>query len=232
MIARIVRRHHGNKGSKGLRCADQLIAMLFLHLGKVTSLREIRDGLRSVAGKVLHLGMQKIPGHSTLAYSNAHRSWEMYRDLFFATLDRCRSTLTGGKRFRFKNRLLSMDATFIDLCLELFPWAHYRQTKGAVKIHMLLDHDGYFPVFADITDGKRHDSHAARQALSDPELLPADSIVVFDRGYLDFRLFAQLTSRGVFFVTRLKEGMNWRVVEHRAVPKNSGIMHDGCGCAV
>jgi hypothetical protein len=222
----IVRRHDGDKGSKGLRCRDQLMAMLFLQLSKVTSLREIAYGLRSAAGKVSHLGMRKIPGHSTLAYANAHRPAAIYRELFYAVLRRGEGELRGGKAFRFKNRLLSMDATFIKLCLSLFPWASFRQTKGAVKLHMLYDHDGYFPVFAHITDGKVHEARVARELLGNPEVLPTGSIVVFDRAYVDFSLFALLTARKISFVTRLKEGMNWHVIAEREVPAQSTIELD------
>lgn len=223
---RIVRVHEGDKHSKGLSCRDQLIAMLFLHLSKVNSLREISHGLRTVAGKIAHLGMRKVPGHSTLAYANAHRPAAIYRDLFFAILARSQSSLRGSKPFRFKNRLMSMDATFIQLCLSLFPWAEYRRTKGAVKLHMLYDHDGYFPAFAHITDGKGADAPVARQLLARSEVLPEGSIVVFDRAYVDFALFATLIERGVFFVTRLKEGMNWVVREQRGVPQRGGIQRD------
>lgn len=200
--------------------------MLFLHLSKVTSLREITYGLRSAAGRVAHLGMGKIPGHSTLAYANEHRPWQIYQELFFAVLARCQNGLRGRKQFRFKNRLLSMDATFIELCLSLYPWAKFRQTKGAVKVHMLYDHDGYFPVFAHITDGKRGDAPVARHVLADPELLPSGSIIVFDRAYLDFRLFRLLQQRSVWFVTRLKEGMNWIVTAERPAPQNRNILRD------
>jgi hypothetical protein len=223
---RIVRDHQGDKHSKGLHCRDQFVAMLFLHLSKVTSLREIAHGLRTVAGKIAHLGMTKVPGHSTLAYANAHRPAEMYRALFFDVLARGQSLLRGAKPFRFKNRLVSMDATFIQLCLSLFPWAQYQQTKGAVKLHMLYDHDGYFPTFAHITDGKHADAPVARTVLARPEVLPEGSIVVFDRAYVDFALFGSLMQRGVFFVTRLKEGMNWVVREQKGVPAQRGILRD------
>jgi len=222
----IVRQHDGDKHSKGLRCRDQLIAMLFLHLSKVTSLREISQGLRSVAGKVAHLGMQMVPGHSTLAYANAHRPAEIYRALFFAVLDRCSARLRGRKPFRFKNRLLSMDATFIELCLSLFPWASFRQTKGAVKLHMLYDHDGYFPVFLHITNGKTHEAPVARAVLGNPDIVTKGSIVVFDRAYVDFSLFTLLSARSITFVTRLKEGMHWMVTGRRDVPLHRHITRD------
>jgi len=155
---RIVEASKGDKHSKGLRCREQPVALLFLHLSNVTSLREITHGLRTVAGKIAHLGMKKVPGHSTLSYANAHRPSVMYRSLLFAALERFQSQFRTGTSLRFKNKLLSMDATTIDLGLSLFPWAKFRQTKGAVKVHLLLDHDGYFPVFAHITDGKRADA--------------------------------------------------------------------------
>jgi hypothetical protein len=119
-----------------------------------------------------------------------------------------------------------MDATVIDLCLSLFPWANFRQTKGAVKVHVLLDHDGYFPTFAHITDGKGGDSRTCREQIAMSEHLPKGSILVVDRAYVDFTLFRMLTDRGVFFVTRLKEGMSWVAREHRAVPQRGGILRD------
>jgi transposase len=146
--------------------------------------------------------------------------------MFFAVLESCQKQLCTGKRFRFKNKLLSMDATFVQLCLSLFPWAHFRSTKGAVKLHMLYDHDGYFPVFCHVTDGKCHEVRIARQALADPELVPAGSIVVFDRAYLDFSLFAQLTENHAFYVTRLKERMRWTVTESWRVPEHRNILRD------
>lgn len=223
---RIVNTHQGDKHAKGLTCWDQWIAMSFLHLSQLTSLREIVGGLRCTIGKIKHLGMQSVPKKSTLSYANAHRPWKLYQELFYTVLARCRSTLQTGNAFRFKNKLLSMDATFIQLCLELFPWATYRQTKGAVKVHLLLDHEGYFPVFAHITNGKTADAHVAHLALTNPGLLPAGSIVVFDRGYVDFHLFEMLCARGVYFVTRLKAGMNWKVVRYGEVPKHRHILRD------
>jgi hypothetical protein len=223
---RIVNKHQGDKHSKGMKCWEQHVAMMFLHLSKVTSLREIIGGLRSATGKLVHLGLNKVHPKSTLSYANAHRPWQIYQDVFFTVLAHCKSTLHTGKRFTFKNELLSMDSTTVDLCLNLFPWANFRQTKGAVKIHMLLDHDGYFPTFAVITDGKAGDAPIARTVLPDPLLLPSGSIAVLDRGYVDFELFAQLCTNGVYFVTRPKKGMLWEVVEEREVPKGKNILRD------
>ena len=124
----------------------------------------------------------------------------MFRDLFYQTLAVCRQAGPGRHKFRFKNKLLSLDSTTISLCLSLFPWAKFRRTKGAIKLHLLLDHEGYLPSFALITTASRHEVTMARQA----PLAPG-SIVAVDRGYVDYRLFAHWTRNGIYFVTRLKD---------------------------
>ena len=132
--------------------------MLFCQLAQTKSLREISDGLAVSCGKLSHLGLSEAPAKSTLSYANAHRPYQLYQDIFFDLLKTCHSESPGKKKkFRFKNKLLSLDSTTIDLCLSLFPWAKFRQKKGAVKLHLLLDHDGYLPEFALITDGKATD---------------------------------------------------------------------------
>src|SRR5206468_1648605 len=124
-------------------------------------LREICGGLRSSEGKLKHLGIT-APSRSTLAYANAHRPWQLYRAVFQELLARCQPLAKGRRKFRFKNKLVSLDSTVIDLCATLFDWAHFRRTKGAVKLHCLLDHDGYLPSVVVITEGKRHDVRPAR----------------------------------------------------------------------
>jgi hypothetical protein len=180
--------------------------MLFCQLGRAHSLREICGGLASCEGKLAHLGIE-APLRTTLAYANAHRPWQLYEQVFYQLLGRCRE-VAGGKKFRFKNPLVSLDATVIDLCAEMFPWAAFRRTKGAVKLHFTLDHDGYLPTALVITEGKRHEVTVARQQTFAP-----GTILVFDRGYLDFAWFAQLTATGVFFVTRMKESMAYEAVK-------------------
>jgi IS4 transposase len=120
---------------------------------------------------------------------------------------------TGRRNFRFKNKLVSLDSSVIDLCAKLYDWAKFCRTKGAVKLHMLLDHDGYLPSFCVITDGKTHDVRVARRLRFDP-----GTVVVMDRGYVDYAWFGRLTSQGVFFVTRLKDNATYKVVERREVP--------------
>lgn len=205
--------------ARGFACWDQFVAMLFCQLGRAHSLREICGGLASCAGKLAHLGVV-APGRSTLAYANAHRPWQLYEQVFYQLLARCRAA-AGPRKFRFKNKLLSLDATMIDLCAEGFPWATYKRTKGAVKLHFTLDHDGYLPTALVITEGTRHEAALARRQAFAP-----GTILVVDRGYLDYAWFATLTGAGVFFVTRLKVDAAYEVVERRAVPQTGGILAD------
>jgi hypothetical protein len=184
-------------------------------------LREIVGGLAASEGKLKHLGVDRAPTRSTLAYANEHRPWQLYEKLFYQLLGRCQGLEFGKRKFRFKNRLFSLDASLVRLCTSLFDWAKYRQTKGAVKLHLLLDHEGYLPVFACITTGKIHEVRIARMLN-----FPAGSIVAVDRGYLDYELFWSWTQSGVFFVTRQKDNAHYRIVEERAIPKNRSILSD------
>jgi len=218
----IVRKHQADKHSKGFSCWNQFVAMLFCQLAQAHSLREICGGLACCLGKLIHLGMRQAPNKSTLSYANGHRPWEVYQDLFFQLLGRCQQVAAGKKRrFRFKNKLLSLDATVIDLCLTMFPWADFRTTKGAVKLHLLLDHEGYLPVFAHITEGCVHEVTVARQLQ-----LPTGSIVVIDRGYNDYALYGSWTANNVFFVTRLKQGTAYQVMKQYQPPQNRNIISD------
>ena len=217
---RAVKDHEAERYSKGFSCWDQFVSMLFCQLAQAHSLREICGGLSCCLGKVVHLGLKEAPKRSTLAYANAHRPWQLYETIFQQLLARCQQ-LSPGKKFRFRNKLYSLDSSVIDLAVGLFDWAKFRQTKGAVKLHLLLDHEGYLPTFASITEGKVHDVKVAHEL----EFAPG-SIVVLDRGYNDYRLFGRWDEAGVFFVTRLKRNAVYRVVERRAVPKHLGVICD------
>lgn len=217
----IVHKTQAEKGAKGFSCWDQFVAMLFCQLGQAHSLREICGGLASCFGKAKHLGLRTAPKRSTLSYANEHRPWQLYEQIFYQLLGKCRQLDFGKRRFRFKNKLFSLDATVIELCASLFDWARFRQTKGAVKLHLLFDHDGYLPVFAHVTDGKVHEVKVA-QTMN----FPSGSIVVIDKGYVDYDLFWKWTSQGVFFVTRLKDNAHYRVVQHRPIPANRNILRD------
>jgi hypothetical protein len=216
----MVKQTHAELRAKGFTCWGQFVCMLFCQLGRAHSLREITGGLRSCEGKVKHLGIS-APSHSTLAYANEHRPWELYQEVFLKLFERCRIPVVGKKTFRFKNKLVSMDSSTIDLCLEMFDWARFRRTKGAIKLHLLLDHDGYLPSFAIITDGKISDVKVAHQFHFDP-----GTIVVYDRGYNDYALFGKWTAQGVYFVTRMKDNAIYDVVGEKKVPQNSHILKD------
>ena len=205
--------------ARGFTCWGQFVAMLFCQLGKAQSLREIVGGLASCEGRLAHLGIT-APRRSTLAYANAHRPWQLYQGVFYQLLARCQA-VAPSKKFRFKNKLLSLDATIIDLCAEMFPWATFRRTKGAVKLHFTLDHDGYLPTVLTITEGKRRETPVARQQQFAP-----GTILVVDRGYLNLYWFAELTAAGVYFVTRLRTTARYRVVARRRVPLHRGIVVD------
>lgn len=217
---RAVAEHHAERHARGFSCWGQFVAMLFCHLGRAQSLREICGGLAASEGKLRHLGLPDAPKRSTLAYANEHRPWQLYRAVFYQLLSRCRE-VAGTHGFRFKNKVLTLDATLIELCASVFDWAQYRRTKGAVKLHLLLDHQGLLPSFALITEGRVHESRVARSLRFEP-----GTIVVFDRGYTDYDWFAALDADGVFFVTRLKENADYGVLERRPVPEPSAVRHD------
>lgn len=216
----LVRETKAERHARGFTCWQQFVAMLFCQLGKAQSLREICQGLASVEGKLNHLGIEQAPNKSTLAYANAHRPWQLYQRVFEQMYQLCQQ-IAPKHKLRFKNPLLSIDATVIELCASLFDWAHYKRTKGAVKLHMILDHNGLLPSFCHITDGKKYDVVVAREWD-----FPAGTIIVFDRGYVDYRWFRSLDDRGIFFVTRLKRGTCYSVVQENPVPQRGGVLRD------
>ena len=215
-----VKRTGAERRTKGFSCWGQFVAMLFCQLGRAHTLREITGGLRSCEGKLQHLGIT-APCRSTLAYANEHRPWQLYQEIFLGLLQRCRSQVFTEKKFRFKNPLRSLDSSIIDLSVTLFDWAKFRRTKGAVKLHLVLDHDGYLPSFALITEGRVADVKIAHHLKFDP-----GTIVVYDRGYNDFELFGKWTAQGVFFVTRMKENTLYQVVGEKSPPAHSNILKD------
>ena len=205
-----------NRGT-GRTSESRHAAKKFLHGG-------VCNGLGCCLGKLVHLGIAKAPNKSTLSYANEHRPAQLYEDLFYTALNRFRDEEGLGarkKKFRFKNKLLSLDSTTISLCLELFPWAKFRRAKGGVKAHVLLDHDDYLPRYVLITEAKRSDVKMA-----DAFTLNPGSIVAMDRGYNDYGLFFKWTTEEIYFVTRLKENAAYEVVEELAVPKDRNIRSD------
>jgi hypothetical protein len=218
-----VREHKAERHARGFTCWQQFVSMLFCQLGHAQSLREICGGLAATEGKLRHLGILDCPKATTLSYANAHRPWQLYQSVFYTTLERCRAeALTRGRRkFRFKHKLLSLDASMVELCAESFDWAQYKRTKGALKLHLVLDHDGYLPCYAVMTEGKTADITEARKMHFEN-----GTLLVFDRGYSDYDWWLNLTRAGVNFVTRLKDSALYGVVESRPVPENSHVLRD------
>jgi hypothetical protein len=213
--------HKAERHGRGFTCWGQLVAMLFCHLGQARSLREICNGLAASEGKLKHLGISNAPSRSTLAYANEHRPWELYETVFHQLLGQCENEARGKKKFRFKNKLVSVDSTSIDLCAEIFDWAKYKRTKGAVKLHLVLDNEGYLPCFAVITDGKSHDVTVGRSLRFEP-----GTIAVMDKGYVDFKWWKQMTEDGVYFVTRFKQDLKYETTAEREPPKNGNVRRD------
>jgi hypothetical protein len=223
-FAALVKKHSAERAAKGFGCRTQLVAMLFCQLAHADSLREICNGLACCLGKLVHLGIDVAPNKSTLSYANQHRPAKLYEDLFYTALGRFRDEKGVGLRkqkFRFKNKLLSLDSTTISLCLEMFPWAKFRRAKGGVKAHVLLDHDDYLPRYVLITEARRSDVKMA-----DAFPLNPGSIVVMDRGYNDYALFGQWTDQKIYFVTRLKDHAAYEVLAEGPVPANRNIRSD------
>lgn len=219
----LVKRHQAERGAKGFTCWTQFVSMLFCQLSRAESLREICGGLACCLGKLNHLGVERSPKKSTLAYANEHRPAALYEELFYVALARFRGQHLLGrqKKFRFKNKLLLLDSTVISLCLSLFPWAQFRQKKGAVKLHVVLDHEDLMPHFITITEGKRHEIPVMKRTMT----FPKGSIVVVDKGYIDYGTFGDWTRAGIFFVTRAKHDATFDVLERRE-SKGDGVLED------
>ena len=218
-----VTQHKAERHSRGFSSWGQFVAMLFCQLAQAKSLREITEGLQASEGKLKHLGLPEAPARSTLAYANSHRPWQLYETVFHQLFAECRKRLGAGKaasKLGLPGKLLSLDASVIDLCAAVFDWAHFKSTKGAVKLHLLLDHEGYLPCYAVITTGKVHEIQVARKLQ-----FQKGTMLVFDRGYNDYNWFGKLTEEGVHFVTRLKDKTSYLVVESQP-PVGDGVVAD------
>ena len=203
-----------DKHQKGYTSWTHLVSMLFCQFAKSQSVRDISNGLRSATGNLNHLGIQKAPSKSTISYQNKHRDWTLFRDYYYQLQSRL-GQLAGYKqiKFRIKSKIFLLDATTITLCLSLFDWAHYKTTKGAVKMHTLLDYDGNLPAYVNITNGKTADNKGAY----DIPLLKG-SVIVADRYYNDFSLLKVWDSTGVFFVIRHKDNIQFDSIKENPLP--------------
>lgn len=223
-FARAVKEHSAERHAKGFTSWGQFVAMLFCQVAQLKSLREVCMGLASCEAPLKHLGISETPKKSTLAYANENRPWELYQTVFGQLLEKCQAAVAargGRKKFRFKNKLMSLDGSIIDLSASMFDWAKYKRTKGAIKLHLLLDHHGYLPSFAVVTEGKHSEVAVARGLRLDP-----GTILVIDRGYNDYEWFAEMTREGVFFVTRMKTNTAYRVEQECEIPAQGNVVHD------
>ena len=215
----LANRHHSGRAFRTASRWSQFVTLAIAQLTGRNSLRDIVENISSQAHRLYHLGSAKL-SRSNLSRINEDKPYTLYEALFGKLLSRCQG-MTPGHEFRFKNPLYSLDASTIDLCLSAFPWADFRSTKGAIKLHVGLNHDGYLPEFAVITEGKTSDVEIGR-ALN----FPKASIVAIDRGYNDYAWYKQLTEKQIFFVTRLKSNAKVRVVCRRSVFKDKGLTSD------
>lgn len=219
-FAAAVKRTGAEARTKGFTCWDQFVAMSFCQLAQAKSLREIAEGLACCEGRLQHLGLEQAPARSTLSYANRARPAALFEEVFYSVLCRCQAEAP-GHRFRFKNKLLTLDSTVLELCASMFDWARFRRSKGAAKLHLLLDHDGCLPVFAHLTEGAVGDVTIAQQLI-----LPPGSILAIDRGYIDYRLFEAWSAQKVGFVTRLKANAWYAPIETRASAQEGLIRRD------
>jgi len=221
-FSRAVKQWDAEKGAKGFHCWDQFVAMVFGQLAGADSLREIEGGLSTALGKLRHLGLKQAPARSTLSYANEHRPYQLFETMFYHLSEQAQTLAAGQKRrFKFKNPLVSIDASTIELCLSMYDWAKFRRKKGAVKLHLMLNHQGCLPQWAWLTDGKVHEVNMAKTLEFEP-----GTVVAVDRGYIDYDLFDYWTGEGVWFVTRAKKNMAYEVVAEREIPNRGNILRD------
>ena len=222
-----VNQYQGDRYVKSYTTWQQYITILFSQVKRKDSIRDIITGLEAYEARWYHLGLTGIH-RSTFSDANNKRDFRIFEDLFYHLLARCKD-LTPKHRFKFKNALYTIDATVIDLCLSVFPWAKFRKTKGAIKMHCLYDHSGALPSFVTITDGKKHEVTVAKE-ITFP-LFP-DSIVSLDRAYIDYKWLNSLDENGVWFVTRAKSNIDYVVtgqhpVSGKGVRKDHAILLSG-----
>ncbi|MGI8896342.1 MAG: IS4 family transposase [Casimicrobiaceae bacterium] len=221
-FARYVQRYGGDRGVRTLPCAEQFRIMAFAQLTYRESLRDIEVCLSAQAGKLYHMGLREPVRRSTLADANESRDWRIHADFAQRLIAQARK-LYAQEDFglELSNTVYALDATIIDLCLSVFPWAHFRSTKAAVKMHTLLDLRGNIPSFIHVSDGKLHDVHALDLLL--PE---AGAIYVMDRGYVDYARLHVLHLAGSFFVTRAKSNLDAHRVYSSATDRSTGVICD------
>lgn len=215
----LAKQHHSGRSFRTASRWSQFVSLSMAQLSGRNSLRDIVENLSAQTHRLYHLGSAKL-SRSNLSRINEDKPSALYEALFGKLFQRCQGMVPGHK-FRFNNPLYWLDASTIDLCLSVFPWAKFRATKGAIKLHVGLNHSGHLPEFVTVTDGKVGDVTVARSID-----FPKGSIVAIDRGYNDYSWYKQLTNNEIFFVTRLKSNAKIRVLECRPVLKSKGLISD------
>jgi len=215
----LAKEHHKGQKFRTYNRWSQFMAMIISQLSSRKSLRDLVENLKAQRHKLYHLGMRET-SRATLARTNENQPHTLYEAMFYKLLPRC-SSISPKHKFNFKAKLYLLDATMIDLCLSLFPWASYRKAKGAIKLHFGLDANGYLPEFISLTDGKTHEINWAKTLT-----LPRGSFVVFDRGFTDYSWYQTLTEAGIFFVTRLKTNALFLKLNKYPGIKNSSVTDD------
>ena len=219
---RCVRRYHGNRYVKSFTCLDQFLCLAFAQLTHRESLRDIEVCLRAHQDKLYHLGLRGGMARNTLAHANQQRDWRLYADFAHALIRIARPLYAEDDLgLELDHTVYALDSSTIDLCLAVFPWAHFRQTKAAVKLHTLLDLQGSIPTFIHISDGKLHDVNVLDHLLPEP-----GALYVMDRAYLDFQRLFALTLAAAFFVIRNKANIRYRRRYSRPVDKSTGLRCD------
>lgn len=218
---RVVNKYRGDYRTKNFKCWDQMACMVLAHIRQENSLRDIDIVLNVHASKLYHIGIKQCP-KSTFADANERRDYRIYEEFAKSLMHRARREYAQTElASEVDNAVYALDASIIDLTLSLFPWAKFRKTKGAIKLHAMIDLRGNIPAFLTITDGKVHDIKAAPMVTIEPE-----GIYVVDKGYVDFTWLWSVHKTGAFFVTRLKKSINWtRVISH-PVDKSLGLRCD------
>jgi hypothetical protein len=219
---RCVARYGGHHKVQRLSCLDQYLSMAFAQLTFRESLRDIEACLRAQSSKLYHLGIRSTVARNTLANANATRDWRIYRD-FAQSLIAMARRLYANEPFGvdLKDTVYALDATTIDLCLSVFPWAPFRSTKAAIKLHTLLDLRGNIPSFIRISDGKWHEINVLDELITEP-----GAFYVMDRGYIDFERLGRLSQAGSFFVTRAKSNLKVQRRYSHKVDKTTGLICD------
>ena len=217
-----VKRYNGNHKAKSFRCTDQFRCMAFAQLTYRTSLRDIEVCLRAQSNKLYHMGIRGGISRNTLANANQVRDWRLYADFAHHLIGEARSLYAGtGHGLELDNTVYALDSSTIDLCLSLFPWASFRKTKGAVKLHTLLDLRGAIPAFVHVSQGKLHDVNILDRLVPEP-----GAFYVMDRAYLDFSRLHVLHLHGSYFVLRSKANTKLRRILSRPVDRTTGLICD------